>query len=227
MLNIPVQVNGVTCLQDVEFNSLAQENENLVTSSGQVLSGLDDFQISKAVAIYAGGGDFYTDSGVTNAYVLSPLAARLSPPSYEDGMRVRFRTANANTGASTVDVNSNGVKSIFDFDGITPLLAGRIPADRDITLSFDATNDCFRLIAVATITGNVNSYFRTFVQGDLAGNLLAVTHSLGEQYVNYTVYDDTDAVADVGGVATSSTIFTADFTGLTPLTGTWKIKVVA
>lgn len=226
MLNIPIQVNFVTCLQDVEFNSLAQENENLVTSSGQTLSGIDNFQISKAVAIYAGGGDFYTDSGVANAYVLSPLGARLSPPSYEDGMRVRFRTANANTGASTVDVNSSGIKAINSFDGITPLGAGRIPADRDITLAFDLANDAFRLISVGQATGNAVSYFDTFINGDLIGDFLTVTHSLGEQYVNFTVYNYTDTVVDVGAVATSSTVLTVDFTGLTPLSGTWKIKVI-
>lgn len=226
MLNIPTQVNNVTCLQDVEFNSLADEAENLITGSGQTLSGLDLNQFGKSVAIYAGGGDFYTDSGVVNAYVLSPIGTRQSPPSYEDGMRVRFLTTNANTGPSTVDVNSNGPADICDFDGVTPLVAGKIPADRHITLAYDAANSCFRLIDVADVTASTaQQTLIAFDQAALVGNNYDAVHGI-TQYVNYTVYDNNDTEVDVGAVATNATTLTLDLTGLTPITGTWRVKVV-
>ena len=86
-----------------EWNQLA-DLDNAVTSSGQTPSTGNLNQLGIAMAINAAGADFYSDSGAADAYVLTAIGTLRSPHAYFDGMRVRFRPDNANTGASTVNV---------------------------------------------------------------------------------------------------------------------------
>lgn len=144
MRNLPHKVTGDDLTAD-EFNDIPEEEENLITSTGQTLSAGDLHQIAKAVATYAAVGDFYNDSGAANAYVLNPLASFLAPIQYWDGMRVRFRISHTNTGASTVNVNSLGIKAIVKEDGISPLGAGDLPAGEHGELIFHADIDAFEI----------------------------------------------------------------------------------
>ena len=99
-----------------DMNGFKQENNLLISSSGQALNTSDNDQTSKAVSIYAAAGDSYNDTGIANAYVLSTVGNRKSPGSYVDGMKVRFVPANSNDGAATntINVDSLGVKNIKD-----------------------------------------------------------------------------------------------------------------
>jgi hypothetical protein len=82
-----------------------------------------------------------TDSGAADAYVVSlPYA----PTSYVDGMEVLFKVANSNTGASTINVNSLGLKSIKRQDG-TELNAGDLAATYIIILRYNATTGFFHI----------------------------------------------------------------------------------
>lgn len=144
MRNLPHKVTGDDLTAD-EFNDIPEEEENLITSTGQTLSAGDLHQIAKAVATYAAVGDFYNDSGSANAYVLSPLASFLAPVKYWDGMRVRFRISHTNTGPATVNVNSLGIKAIVKEDGVTQLSAGDLPIGEHGELIFHADIDSFEL----------------------------------------------------------------------------------
>lgn len=130
MNNLPIQVTGGT-LEASDFNPIPSELKNIVTDSGQTLSAGDSYQVSRAVAIYAAGADYYTDGGAADAYVLSVVGSKKPPVAYFTGMRVRFRAANPNTGACTVNVAALGAKSIKLADGSTD------PASADITTAFD------------------------------------------------------------------------------------------
>lgn len=146
MKDIPTQVDGVTSLPAADFNQIPDELENLITKAGLTLDGVDLDQLSKAISIYSAGGAFYTDSGIVDAYVLSPVGTKLAPEAYFDGMKVAFFLTTPNTGASTVNVNGIGVKNIVDPSG-TALNAGDL--DDYVELVYILGSDEFRLIETA------------------------------------------------------------------------------
>lgn len=135
-------VTGNT-LTAADFVIPMSEVQNVVEGTGQTLSAGDLDQLGKGIANYVANGDFYTDSGAAGAYVLTEIGSKQAPTAYTDGMRVRFEAANANTGASTVNVAGLGVKNI-------KLSGGTDPAAGDISgrteLVYDASNGWFELL---------------------------------------------------------------------------------
>lgn len=79
---------------------------------------------------------YSTDSGSANTYVVSLSPA---PSSYTVGMLVSFIAAHANTGASTLNVNSLGAISILK-QGSTALQAGDIGSGAAMVVVYDGTN---------------------------------------------------------------------------------------
>jgi len=147
---ITSKVDGNT-VDASEWNQLA-DLDNAVISSGQTPSTGNLNQTGIAMAINAAGADFYSDSGTANAYVLTAIGTLRSPHAYFDGMRVRFRPDNANTGASTVNVATLGPKSIKKSDGTTATSAGDIPANADIELRYDLANGVFIVVKARSAT---------------------------------------------------------------------------
>lgn len=125
-----------------EWNQAATEVENVILDAGIALSSGDLTQLSKAVASYSSGGFAYTDSGAANAYVLTPIGSKKSPPTYINGMTAEFTTANPNTGASTVNVSGLGVKDIR-LPGGAAVAADQVSGR--VKLIFDLANDWFEL----------------------------------------------------------------------------------
>lgn len=127
-----------------EWNQVA-DIDNLVINSGQTPSTSNLDQLAIASARYSSGGQFFTDSGTANAYVLTPVSPFKSPVSsgagegYFNGMIISFRAGNANSGASTVNVNSAGVKNLKKADG-TDVATGDILTTRDVNFRYDGTN---------------------------------------------------------------------------------------
>lgn len=141
----PVKVDGVSSLGGDEYNDYAVgELNNLVKNSGQTLSPANASQMGVAGAIYASHGDFYIDSGAADAYILAAQNSKKSVNAYIDGMRIRFQIGNANTGASTVNVSSLGVKNITKADG-TALTSGQLALDEYVSIIFDSGNNRFFL----------------------------------------------------------------------------------
>ena len=127
-----------------EWNQLA-DIDNLVINSGQTPSASNLDQLAIASARYSSGGQFFTDSGTANAYVLTPVSPFKSPVSsgagegYFNGMIIIFRAGNANSGASTINVNSAGVKNLKKANG-TDVATGDILTTRDVSFRYDGTN---------------------------------------------------------------------------------------
>lgn len=132
-----------------EFNSIAVELENAVSTSDQTLAAADgtgevSTQLAMALAIYGAGGAFYhADSGVVNAYVLTPISPKESPPSYFDGFTVIFEPGTPNNTASTVNVATLGVKDITYSDG-NPLEGGELSGSCGI--KYNLSDDRFELL---------------------------------------------------------------------------------
>jgi hypothetical protein len=127
-----------------EWNQLASI-DNFITTSGQTPSTSNLNQMGIGAARYSSGGQFFTDSGTANAYVLTSISPFKSPVSsgagegYFIGMEIKFRAGNVNTGASTVNVNSAGVKNLKQADGTTDLAAGDIPTTQDSVFRYNGT----------------------------------------------------------------------------------------
>ena len=164
MRDITTKTDGSSTLSAAEFNEIPGELENAITSSGQTLSSGDLNQLGKALGGYAAVGDFYTDSGSANAYILTATTTYKAPTAYITGMKVRFRPGNTNTTASTVNVATLGVKSIKNRAGSADPVANDLLAGADIDLVYDGTN--FRAMVVVaagvgTIVQTVSIYDQT------------------------------------------------------------------
>jgi len=153
------KITGGT-LSAAEWNQVPSEIQNVIEGLGITLSSGDVNQLGKAIAGYVANGNFYTDSGAANAYVLTKIGSKQTLTGYTDGATFEFIADNPNTGASTVNVAGLGVKNIKLSDGTNPA-AGQI--DGRTTLKFDAGNDRCELItagafslSVVTATGTYN-----------------------------------------------------------------------
>jgi hypothetical protein len=130
------------------LNMRQDEVKNAITASSQTVdtTNTENDQLAKGIVNFVANADFYTDSGAVNTYVLSAVSPNKSPTTYRVGMRVRFRTTNANTGASTVNVATLGAKTIKQQDGTSDVTAGQIRDDAVNILEYDGTN--FRLVSI-------------------------------------------------------------------------------
>jgi len=135
--------------------------------------------------------DYAVDTGAADAYVIDVSP---SVTSYVAGRQFRFKSANTNTGASTLNVDAVGAKSIVQADGSTALSAGDITAGQIVTVNYEAVDDEFHLMPTiqpaaspaATNTDNVYTKTETWKQGadvasatalpvNIDGNLFDVT----------------------------------------------------
>jgi hypothetical protein len=91
--------------------------------------------------------NYAVDTGVANAYVVAPAAVT----AYADGLLISFRTSNPNTGASTINVNGIGVKSIKRTSG-EALGVGDILADIPVELRYSSATGFFYLNWRAAVT---------------------------------------------------------------------------
>lgn len=85
---------------------------------------------------------YSADTGSANTYVVTLAKV---PPAYVEGMRVTFKAATANTGASTIDVNGLGTKSLRMFDG-SALSAGVVTVGLFVVAVYDGT--LFRIVSM-------------------------------------------------------------------------------
>lgn len=116
------------------LNSVMLEIMNVVMAAGITPNKAVYTQLLAAIEnlIEARAGDYATDTGVANAYVIA-----LSPPitAYTPGLTVKFRAANANTAACTLNAGG-GVVPLLRDDG-SPLQLGDIAQQCVITATYD------------------------------------------------------------------------------------------
>lgn len=117
----------------------------------QKLDGND--ALKESIANFQKATEIYFTASGTDTYTATPSPAF---GSYTTGMRVYLTFTNANTGASTINLNGLGAKSIKK-SGSSALVAGDIAAGQTLILSYDGTN--FQVIGGgASLTNNSVTY---------------------------------------------------------------------
>lgn len=212
-----------------EDNARAVEANNVVLSAGITLNGISGpdtnlKMMAEAVARYASGGIYYSDSGVANAHVLlSPSGENgfAMPRAYFNGMRIAFMPGHANTAATTVNVNGIGGKKLLSHAG-APLASGDLSAGRLVEAVYDSASDsgagAFRLtpwsIAASgggggggTSTPQVNADWNATSGVAMILNKPTFTGGGGVPQVNA----DWNAVSGVAAIFNRPTIMNADW----------------
>ncbi len=131
--------NSPPQLEDDDLNGFKNEFTNTFNSAGITPSNLDLNQTGKSITEFVGRADSYSDSGAADAYVLSSVGSLQSPVAYSTNMRIRFVPANTNTGPSTVNVATLGVKNIKLRGSVDPA-AGQLLAGFMVEMFYDGTN---------------------------------------------------------------------------------------
>ncbi len=155
MRDISTKVAGDSYVPDV-FNSMRDEIQNAVTSTDQTLDAeagpdTDLFMLGQSLALYGSAAAYYQDSGSANSYVLSRSTNLKNVPAYKDGMVVIFKPDNMNTGASTINVSTLGVKSLTNSDGTSLAYADMIE-DTYYVAVYRLGDDRFELVVSPSIT---------------------------------------------------------------------------
>jgi hypothetical protein len=169
--------------------------------------------ISNATNDLATYSNYVTDTGVADAYIAN-YPANIVTTTVTAGLRLQFKAANANTGASNLQVQVNSVSigsgAIRLTDG-TALAANTIVANAIVDVQYDGTN--FQLLSDSsggkevitdlTVSGNLAVTGTTGLTGVLTANVANIT----------TANITTANVATMSG--TTSYTGTQTFTGST------------
>jgi hypothetical protein len=152
-LNDKITGGTVTAAQ---WNQLPSEIQNVIEALGIALSGGDLNQLGKGIAGYVANGNFYTDSGVADAYVLSTVGLKQSAPAYTDGFTAVFTAGNTNTGPTTVNVGGLGVVNVFNKGAAC--VGGEFVSGNSVTIRYDAANTRFNIDAAASPPATIAGY---------------------------------------------------------------------
>lgn len=98
--------------------------------------------------------NFYTDTGASNAYVITVTTPQVVTQSA--GLRVQFLATNANTGASTLQINALAAKNIKNLNG-TALANAQIPANAIVDVMYDGTQYLLLNLALPILSSVTNS----------------------------------------------------------------------
>lgn len=118
------------------------------------------------------------DTGAVNAYVVNPVTAAggAAFTAYFDGMKVRWIAANANTGPSTINVNSIGLKNLA-LPGQAALGGGEIQLNGECEATYDGTQ--FQLTAFTPVFNQCYFSYVSATQvilSPLGGNKLTINN---------------------------------------------------
>lgn len=136
---------------------------------------------------------YLADTGVADVY---EVAFAPAIEAYTNGLHVIFKATNANTGASTLEVNGLGPKDIRK-DVSTPLVSGDIFANQVVSVIYDGTN--FQIVGGNTGTA-VNVYNSN---GSLTGDRVMTLGSYnfaiaGPNFSDYSYFDSGDVYLGMG-----------------------------
>lgn len=161
----------------VSENNAATSETNAATSETNAAASAA--AAAAAVPESAARGDFYTDSGSANTYVLTIIGSQVALTSYLTGMRVRFVPDTNNTGPSTVNVAGIGVQNIKNGDGTNTLL-NQINTTDVMELFYDGTDFIISDRGTLPIYYDVKEYFPQLVTTGAAYTIIMAEQGGGQ-----------------------------------------------
>lgn len=123
------------------FNMVTTEIKNLVPIDGSTVDPngtINDQAVNSIKSYVSQAGILCTDTGTANNYVLG-ASSPFANPMLKTGCRVRFKTANPNTGASNIVAFGGTSIACRKSDGITPLSANDIPSNIEVEFVYNGT----------------------------------------------------------------------------------------
>lgn len=134
-----------TLLRAEWLNTIQRELVAIVENSGLGLDPDKDDQVLTAIRTLMrdGGNSFANDTGIAGNYIADYTPAFTSPV---NGMLLRFRAKNSNTGESTFKASTSPAKAIVGLAG-KPLQGGEIVADGNCTVMWWATANAWVLLS--------------------------------------------------------------------------------
>lgn len=171
---------------------IAQESDTGISKLGDGVTAYNSLGFAEVAEEYtpASGTDTYTATYKLN-----------SVKGYFTGLRLRVKFTNANTGASTINLNSFGAKDIRK-NVSTALASGDILAGGIYEIVYDGTN-----FQITTPTGNIPTATPTLAQVLAAGN------DGGGQTITNTVWNGSVITATYGGTGINNGTSTLTLSG--------------
>lgn len=166
-----------TELSAAQQNALQEELAGVIEAAGVVLNKANNAQLLEALKrlIDAQSGNYALDTGAANAYVVA-----LDPPisAYADGMTIRVKVANANTGASTLNAGAGAVPWVNDVGGA--LAGGDLPAGGIAAVTYIAAAGKFYTTSLVQSQGDARyaALAGLFSQVFSVGQATAAAHAL-------------------------------------------------
>ena len=179
-------VGGVSPQKDflnTDCNEIASELQNLYEIFGIAPTSSDLNQVGKGIANYVTSGNYFSETGVADAYVLSSTGSRQLPTVYAEGMVVDFTAGATNTvNNPTLAIGTLPAKTMTQADGVA-IPIGILPTNAPNFWRYRTTSDSF--VLVGPLISNTSVKFLTdafSVSGtlDVAGNTaVGGTFSIG------------------------------------------------
>jgi len=199
------QINAILQALETSLALLPNADDDAPTTKGfgevfEIVAPTADAHPARHGDILKRTTTYAADTGAANAYVvtLSPV-----PSAYAAGMELVFKATSANTGASTVNVNSLGAKAIKHSDG-TALDAGDIAAGAMVRIIYDGTN--FQLAADMSAASGANALLAAGYAADAenAASAAETAQGLAETAQAGAELAETNAAASAASVPTFS-----------------------
>lgn len=121
--------------------------------------------VSSALASLNTFGNYYVDTGATNAYAITTAVGETLVLSA--GLLIQFKASNANTGASTLSINGGPAKSIVNLDG-TALAFNQIVGSQITTVQYDGARFVY-VGGIAVMAAGGGTYIRFYMGGTHCG----------------------------------------------------------
>jgi len=151
--------NSPPKVDQIWLNMVTGEVANAVPMAGDSVdaTGLVNNQLTNAVKSYVSqAGILCTDtSSGANVYILN-ASTPFTNPVLKIGTRVRFKTANANTGSSTITAFGGSAINCKKSDGSTDLASGDILANTEVEFIYNGTNWAQGMIGNSNLTNFSN-----------------------------------------------------------------------